>query len=172
MYKSVDNDYVTINIVIINVFQYIFMIVVLLNFLIAETGQTYERVRSNKENIMLMLKTTVNYEIYTILYQFGKLDLFKSFIISGPEIERANADDYTGITNTILRGFKREQRRAQQRNEDTMVELRETQLKLNKRQDKMQEEMKEVRESLREISKTFAKPVSVNSVTASVRTRA
>ena len=109
LYDHDINPWNTLMITGITLLQIVLNIIVFLNFLIAEISQTYEKITSSKDTTMYQLKTQMNLDTQKLLRGVRKIEAFKSLIITTPRKEETITDEFTGIVDTILKGFRKQQ---------------------------------------------------------------
>jgi len=93
----------------INIFL---MLIIILNFLIAEVSQTYDRVKGSGKMFLYQKKCEINWNAYVYRKMFGyeKDDKFQIIVFKSPKdvLDLANAaDEFYGFTNTIAKDAKK-----------------------------------------------------------------
>lgn len=78
---------------LLNVFL---MVIVLLNFLIAEVSQTYDKVKSQGKMLLYQKKAELNLLAYKIFKMFGSRSYFKVLVFTGPKNDEDLGDDEVG----------------------------------------------------------------------------
>jgi len=77
-------------------------LIILLNFLIAVTGQVYDDVVGEKDFYLYSHRAEMNYEWYMIQKQFNLLKPFEIIVFSmNIELEEEEQDDWLGFVKTI-----------------------------------------------------------------------
>jgi len=69
------------------------MMIVLMNFLIAEVSQTYDKVKSDGKMLLYQKKAELNLLAFKIFKMFGKRSFFKVIVFTYPKDGDNNGDD-------------------------------------------------------------------------------
>ena len=84
---------------VLNIF---IMLIVLLNFLIAEVSQTYDKVKSQGDMLLYQKKAELNLLAYKIFKMFGKRSYFKVIVFTRPKNDQLGGDEDTqGFSSKI-----------------------------------------------------------------------
>ena len=73
---------------------------------------------------MFVLKAKLNLEMQMLLKFLGKVDEFHSMIIQCPKPEEVSVNEFSGITDTIIKQFKKEIKRSHEKNKDGQDKLK------------------------------------------------
>jgi len=79
---------------VVNIF---IMLIVMLNFLIAEVSQTYDKVKGQGKMLLYQKKAELNLLACKIFKMFGRRSSFKVLVFTGPKHEADLADDEAGF---------------------------------------------------------------------------
>jgi len=81
--------------------------IVLLNFLIAEVGQTYDKVKSDGSMLLYQKKAELNLLAFKIFKMFGKRSYFKVIVFTSPKNDDDTGDDDdSGFSAKIINNMK------------------------------------------------------------------
>ena len=83
---------------VLNIF---FMMIVLMNFLIAEVSQTYDKVKSDGKMLLYQKKAELNLLAFKIFKMFGKRSYFKVIVFTYPKDGDNGDEDGDGFSAKI-----------------------------------------------------------------------